>query len=133
MSTAREFLARHQPFEHPYLATVHTAMSTGACVVEPPASAVSGDQLLGLYRHRAAHLLRFKTRHAQELREDTLRFCAQLAASPSAAIEWWVFQTAGGVHYNFAEHSGTKQLLGALKTVSKLGVSAEHWHRLWNE
>ena len=115
------------------MATVHDSVALGACVVESPAAAVSCDELLTIYRHRAVHLARFNARHARELREDVLRFCERLAASPGATAHWWVFRMADAVHYNFVERSGTHELLGALRTVSKLEVPAEAWDRLWNE
>jgi hypothetical protein len=133
MTTARDFLDRHLPAEHAYLATVHDAVTSGTCVVEPPLSTVSCDQLLIVYRQRAAHLARFKAQHARELRDDVLRFCERLSASPGATAHWWVFRMADALHYNFVEHAGSHQLLGAMRTVSKLEVPAEEWDRLWND
>jgi len=133
MTTVRDFLARHPPAEHPYLAIVHEASTSSACVAETPTTAVSCDQLLTIYRHRAVHLARFNARHARELRGDVLRFCKHLTASPRATAHWWVFRMPDGVHYNFVEHSGTHELLGALRTVSKLEVPADGWDRLWKD
>jgi hypothetical protein len=133
MTTAHDFLARHLPDEHPYLAVVHDSMRSGGCVVEPVGRAVSCAQLLTIYRHRAAHLARFEARHPRQLRDDVLQFCERLTASPGASAHWWVFKMPDPVHYNFLEHSRTYQLLGALRTVSKLEVSAEEWDRLWHD
>jgi hypothetical protein len=133
MTTALAFLARHPPAEHPYLATVHDSMASGACVADPPAAAVACDQLLATYRHRAVHLARFNARHARELRDDVLRFCERLTAAPGTTAHWWVFRLPDGVHYNFVERSGNHELLGALRTVSKLEVPAEEWDRLWTD
>lgn len=133
MTAASAFLARHPRAEHPYLATVHDLVTSGVSLADPPSADVSCDQLLTIYRQRAVHLSRFSAQHAQELRDDVLRFCERLAASPGATAQWWVFRTPDAVQYNFVEHSASHQLLGALKTVSKLDVSAEEWARLWNE
>jgi hypothetical protein len=133
VTTPHDFLVRHLPGEHPYLKIVHDALKSGACVAESPGSPVSCDELLTIYRHRAAHLARFNALHARELRDNVLRFCELLAASPSATAIWWLFRMPNGVHYNFVEHSTTHRLLGALRTVSKLEVLAEEWDRLWSD
>lgn len=132
MTTAPRFLARHPSEEHPYLAAVHAAWISDSCVLEPPTTPVSCNSLLTIYHHRAVHLTRFKARHAQDLRDDVLRFCERLAASPGASAQWWTFRLPDAVLYNFIEHSDTHRLLGALRTVSKLDVPAEEWDRLWN-
>jgi hypothetical protein len=87
---------------------------------------------LTIYLHRAEHLTRFKTQHSGDLHRDVLRFCEQLESARGAFARWWTFRTPGGVHYEFVEDTATHQLLGALKTISKLEVDPEEWARLWD-
>ena len=102
------------------------------CVADaPPEAPISCDRLLAIYRDRAEHLARCNGPHARRLREDVLSFCERLAASPGATAFWWNFRMPNGLRYTFIEHSTTRGLLGALRTVSKLEVSAEEWERLW--
>jgi hypothetical protein len=133
MTTACDFLDRHLPAEHPYLAMGHDAVAAGTCVVETPASTVSCDELLSIYRQRAGHLAHFNARHARELRDDVLRFCECSSTSSGAMARVWVFRTADAVHYNFVEHASSHERLGALRTVSRLELPTEEWDRLWND
>jgi hypothetical protein len=128
-----EFLARHPASEHPYLDVVHQAVDTGTCESDSAGSTVSCDALLTIYTQRARHLQQFQTPHAIELRGEVESFCRRLSTATGAIAHFWGFSLSGGVHYLFVERVDTHELIGALRTISKLDVPPDEWRRLWGQ
>jgi len=128
---ATDFLTRHSESAHAYVSAVCGAASRGQCEADAPSGSVDCEEVLKIYRIRAEHLARFATPHAARLRQDVVRFCERLESCKGQRFRWWTFQCPDGVTYAFAEHATSHELLGAIRTVSKLRVSPEEWERLW--
>jgi hypothetical protein len=60
------------------------------------ASEASREELLSTYRLRAEHLKKFDSKHAREMREDTVALCAALADAKPYRCRIWFFRLPEG-------------------------------------
>jgi hypothetical protein len=96
-------------------------------------SEVPTQQLLGTYSFRANHLAEKQGKHAQTLRNDTLKFVEELEKFPNDKVKFWHFSINESSQYTVFENVNSQKILGCIRNVDKRKVSESEWEKLWNE
>ena len=93
-----------------------------------PAFSISG--LDRIYSIRQAHLLSLHGPHAAQLATAIGELLANIRSNPDITASW--LEIHGGVEHRFLLLvSDNHQILGCLRTVSKLDVTSERWEEIW--
>jgi hypothetical protein len=115
----------------PHLAEVRRGLASGTCTAQAPERDVSCEQLLEIYRARAAHLATLKSLHAASLRVEVLGLCRMLELHRLSSARVWIFRCDAGVSIVAFQDVADQVLLGCLRSYDKTRVEPTRWTEIW--
>ena len=134
MNTLEAFIQRHQDSQFRHKNELWAGIKAGQIIghPEPHEANLPCQHFLLIYRRRSEHLGKYGSDHARNLRADALAFCEELEKTPDELVRFWTFEQPPKDFIVF-EGINSGRVLGCLRTVSKLLVDEESWHKLWGK
>lgn len=103
----------------------------GEFEIENSQDPVSCEELLYIYQQRAEHISQFTTEHAFQLKASIDELCSNLSKHRKEQCLFHTLKGKAKHQYNLVVLKNSNVLLGCIKTVSKLRVTAQEWEYLW--